>query len=474
MPGEMGQATAVLGLPAILLSRLGETITAGTGLHFPLERLPDLERSVQAAGAELGFRDADAWLRRLTDSRLTSRELDALICHVTVGETYFFRDPPVFEALERNVIPAFLRDRAGSGWHLRIWCAGCCTGEEPYSIAILLHRMLTPEYRRRVKIIATDVNPRFLRHAERGVYGEWSFRATPAWVRDRYFVPCPDGRLEIRPDIRSMVTFARSSLAGDACLPACADTAAMDIILCRNVLMYFALPHAKMAAARLCSALVEEGWLFVSAAEMSHTLFSEMTVVELAGALAYRRGRTDRIETCRAAPTDAVGVAAPDILSSRSPPPAPPAVTGVRSAPRFDRAARLARQCADGGRLETALEWCERAIAADRLDAAHHYLQAMILRECGDTESAVASLERAVYLDPTFVMAHFGLGHLCLARDRVHDALRHFANARAYALRLATDQEVAESDGLTAGRLVDIVDTLRRSLARSSSGTASI
>ena len=101
--------------------------------------------------------------------------------------------------LERDILPPLIASRAAAGRTLRLWSAGCCTGEEAYSLAITCARALPDIGRWNVSILATDINPRFLAKAEAGLYTEWSFRGAPGWLRERYFAPAADRKLAIAP-----------------------------------------------------------------------------------------------------------------------------------------------------------------------------------------------------------------------------------------------------------------------------------
>ncbi len=445
-----------------LLAQAAAMLAARTGLHYPEDRWPDLERGIAAASADLGFPDPASCLRWIAAASPSARDIEILACHLTVGETYFFRDPSVFAALETRILPALLRERRGDDWRLRIWSAGCCTGEEPYTIAMLLDRVLPPTHRHNVTILATDINTRFLRKAERGLYGEWSLRATPAWMKERHFKPRRDGRHEIRDEIRAMVSFSYLNLAEDAFPSLAGNTGAMDVIFCRNVLMYFSPARARSVAEKLHRSLVDCGWLFVSPVEMSAATFPEFAPVDFPGAIAYRARRPG--------PVIVSAMAAP-AAEERPAPVARPAMARAPIAttpePRQEPPARVARRCADEGRLEEALLWCDKALAADNLDPGHHYLRAVILRERGDLEAAAASLERTLYLDPTFVLAHFALGNLRLAQRRGREAHRHLANALEFARRHAPGDVLEAAEGLTAGRLAAIIGALPRRVVRS-------
>src|SRR5690606_35039610 len=112
----------------------------------------------------------------LLSAPVERRHLEALAAHVTIGETYFFREPRTLDAFETGLLLPLIEERRRTGRHLRIWSAGCATGEEPYSIAMLLSRLIPDLEAWQITILATDINSRFLAKAERGAYGKWSFR----------------------------------------------------------------------------------------------------------------------------------------------------------------------------------------------------------------------------------------------------------------------------------------------------------
>jgi len=456
-------------LAEALLAAVSEFVAQRIGLHFPPERWRDMERGLEAAAREFGLADAETCARALLASPLTHAQLEVLASHLTVGETYFFREKNSFAALEEHIFPELLRARRGAERRLRIWCAGCCTGEEPYSVAMLLDRLMPDAEAWNLSILGTDINPRFLKKAAEGVYGEWSFRDTPGWVRERYFTRRRDGRYELQPRIRKRVMFSHLNLADDAYPSLVSNTNAMDVILCRNVLMYFTAEQARQAAANLRRALMSGGWLIVSPTETSNALFAPLSPVQFPGALLYRN-----------AGGAALGPAAFEEPAPLAPqvPFAPEPITpsaehrgeaaAVEPSPSSARTpddpgehARAARHCAGAGRLGEALEWCAKAIAADRLDPAHYYLLAAIQQEQGQLDTAAQSLARALYLDADFALAHFALGNLRLSQGRRRDAERHFANALAVLRARAQDEILPEADGLTVGRLAEIIASVR-------------
>ncbi len=462
-----------------LLVRLSDFLDTHTGLHLPRERWGDLRRGLAGAARDFGLPDAQTCAHWLLTVPLTRAQIEVLASHLTVGETYFFREQPAFDALGERILPALIEAGRAGERRLRIWSAGCCTGEEPYSIAILLERLLPDIAEWNVTILATDINPLFLRKAAEGIYGVWSFRGTPDWVRERYFTRRRDGRFELHPRVRKRVVLSYLNLAEDLYPSLASNTTAMDLVFCRNVLMYFRPERARRVAANLYRALVNGGWLIVSPTETSHVTFADFAPVEFPGTVLYRKDAESapraafiRPPAPEIAPAPLAWLPEPPPVAlpveAAHPPPDRPAVAPDTAPPAADDTpaspARAARDCANAGRLAEAVEWCERAIAADKLDPAHHYLLATVEQERGRIEAAVQSLQRALYLDPGFVLAHFALGNLYRVQDRPREAERHLGNALALARKHPPGEVLPESDGLTAGRLGEIVGTVLASL----------
>lgn len=273
-------------------SQLSELVAERMGLHFPQERWDDLQRGVAGAALELGFEDVAVCVGWLLSARPTKAQLQVLASHLTIGESYFFRDKQTLEALAEKILPELIRARRPRERRLRIWSAACSTGEEPYSLAILVHRAIPDLADWHVTILATDINTRFLQKAAVGSYGEWSFRATPAVLKERYFARIPDGRYAIVPEIKKLVAFAPLNLVEDVYPSLETDTNAMDLIFCRNVLMYFTPPQMSKVIGNLGHALIEGGWLVVSPCEASQALFSQLMTVNVPGAILYQKRNT--------------------------------------------------------------------------------------------------------------------------------------------------------------------------------------
>ena len=452
-------------LDAGLLSKASQSVEAQLGLHYPPERWADLERGLRGAAAELGFGTVEACAEEFLRAGLNRMQIDALAAHLTIGETYFFREPAVFEALTTQILPAIADGHRNRAKRLRIWSAGCCTGEEPYSIAIALRRAIPDLHDWQVTILATDINSRFLHKAMDGVYGSWSFRGVPEEIRSVYFRRTPDGRFAIVPSIRKMVAFACLNLVEDIYPALANNTAAMDLILCRNLLMYFSRAQMRKVTANLHRALVEGGRLVVSATEASQELFGAFSAGEIPGIALYRK----QAGAPRLAPAAPPPAPHPVRHQARAKPQAPPrkpspSPRAAAPAPPPDHAAE-ARRLANEGRLGDALGACERALSADKLVPAHHFLRGVILQEQNALDEAAAALRRALYLDPDFAVAHFTLGHLLVRLGRQRQAARSFANARSLLQQRPAGAVVPEAEGMTAGRLLELITSTEEALA---------
>jgi chemotaxis protein methyltransferase CheR len=449
-------------LDRTLLGEVSSFIAGRMGLNFPEERWPDLARGLQTASEDLGFEQPDAYMRWLIAGELTTCQVRTLAGHLTVGETYFFRDPASFEALRQEILPPLVALRRGEGRTLRLWSAGCCTGEEPYSLAITCARVLPDLQAWNVSILATDINPRFLAKAEAGVYSKWSFRGAPGRLGGQFFRPAPDEKFAIDAAVRKLVQFSYLNLAEDTYPLLHEHTNAMDVILCRNVLMYFTPDHQRRAASALHRCLVDGGYLLVNPAEASASLFPMFATENIGGVIFYRKtSQPARIESGPVSPVPPPAVPMPEavFLAAATPPvpvaPALPIAAAARS-PREDPLV-VARTCANQGRLEDALTSCQDAIAAGRTDVAAHFLHATICHELGRFEEAVAALGKVLYLDQDFILAHHALGGLYERLGKQRESRRHRALALELLAARSRDEIVPESGGMTCGRLMESV-----------------
>ncbi|NQU81836.1 MAG: chemotaxis protein CheR, partial [Bacteroidetes bacterium] len=200
-------------IPEPLLAKFSKYIAENLGLYFPEKRRNDLRDKFLPASMKFGFNDAESCINWLLSTPLTQEQVETLSSYLTIRKTHFFRDKNIYNELEKHVLPELINSRRKTGKHIRIWSAGCSSGEEPYSIAILLHKMIPDLKDWSISILATDINPRALKKAKNGIYYKWSFRGTPKWVKDGYFSETKEDSYIIMPYIKKMVSFSYHNLA---------------------------------------------------------------------------------------------------------------------------------------------------------------------------------------------------------------------------------------------------------------------
>lgn len=455
--------------------RLNRLVGEALGLAFSPQRQDDLEKNFASAARALGFHDPGACLCWLESSPLSPSQVEVLASFLTVGETYFFRNPSLFRALQEEMLPALIERRRSDGGALRLWSAGCASGEEAYSLAILWHELSGGAAQPSVFILGSDINPRALTKAARGVYSSWSFRAMEERRRVRYFLP-ENGGYRIQPEIQRLVSFRRLNLVRDDYPSMLSQTVEMDLILCCNVLMYFEPESAGRVVERLAAALSEGGYLFFGPSDGVLPLGDLLEPVKIGEVTGYRRpcAEAGRFFVPCHAPPEEVSLMGPSPAAAGGAPTAadggemghcadkpeeaPPPALGDSDAAAIETAKRLAGE----GRLEEAYALCMGVLEKERLSAPLYYLVAGIEQELGRPSAAVAALQRAIYLDPRHAAAHFSLGLVFLRTGNRVRAAKSFANVRELLRGAPPDEPVPGTEGLRAGWMLEFIESLQR------------
>ena len=412
---------------------------------------------------------------------------DDLMAEVTIGETYFFREPGHFALLRDTILPEFRARRVGAQ-PFRAWSAAASTGEEPYSIAIALREQRVPGV-----VVGTDVSRARLATARRGQYRKWSFRGVPESVIDQYFRREPDDTFVLVPSVRREVEFRYLNLASDSYPSMSSGVWGMDLILCRNVLIYFDRDTIAHVARSLLACLAESGWVLLGATDPPLSDYVECEVVQTKAGLAYRHpGKGSATlhaplprreiaapprEIFKAEPRPASSGITSALPSAAAPrPPAPPEPARSTAAPgdapttnaaslASDPAALLVaevKKLANAGRLEEAGRACAAALDRFREHAELHYLHAVLVAQAGQFPESARAAKRAIYLDRSMVVAHLALGSALLRSDRRSAAARAFATASRLLSAMAPDEIVPFSDGEPAGRLLEMTRVQER------------
>jgi chemotaxis protein methyltransferase CheR len=508
------------------------------GIEIPDARRSELEKGVLAALKLTGAADAGALYELLAEKGPRgSVAFEAMVPAITINETHFFRNRPQMKALETEILPQLIEARRSTR-RLRIWSAACSSGEEPYSLAILIDRLLPDRDKWDVLIHGTDIDPTALAKAHTGLYGNWSFREVPQDIKDEYFTRVDEQRFELAPKIRRMVRFSRLNLVDDPYPSAETLTDRMDLVVCRNVLIYFREEVIQRIVDRFHESLVDEGWLVVGHAEPSQEIFHRYQVSNFPGTIVYRRGGKAAVlpasvvghrpqatghrakatghrpqatghrarstvngqrstvngqratgngqrasEPARRSPTvrslrPVGGKHAPGPLPTGGP--AEEAFALFESgrsgeainrleelaaaSPRDYRAPYLlAKIFASKVRFPEAEKWIDIALANRELAPEAHYLRGLALQEQGRLEEALEAFRRSVFLDHTFALGHFASAGIFGRTGQPERARKSLTTVAELLAGKPADMPLPEGDGLTVGRLMELV-TLQRQL----------
>ena len=479
-------------------ARVAELAHVLAGLVFAPNRRP---------AAEAGMRRAMSLLRiKYPAQLLQAFELpgdarDRILGELTIGESYFFRESAQLSIIADEIVPQYLAS-GDLTRPLRFWSAGCASGEEPYTLAIILRELGVAAA---PNILGTDVAVNRLAAAERGRYTRWALRGVSDERVEKWF--SRDGTtFTLSESIRDAVRFTPLNLVTDDYPSVSHPTGERDLILCRNVMIYFDLATVARIAARLIDSLSPDGWLVVGASDPMLSPLVECDAVKTNAGLVYKRKGASVSREVFSAPPSAwtlesdfaprveipPATTSPEVFTAPARQEAPAQVpamvvdadTDADAAARayaaadYPRAEALARRSLAGrtddttdvatwivylrsvanqGRLHEAGELCARALDSHQLSAELHYLHATLLAEAGWNSDAVTAARRAVYLDRHFVMGHFALGEALARVGQAHEAARAFRNALNL-LDAGSDRPVRGADGVTTSRLRQIAE----------------
>jgi chemotaxis protein methyltransferase CheR len=490
------------------VERFRGIVTARLGLQFEDSRLGFLAEVLRSR-LSAAHDEAAAYLSRLERNAALDGEEQSLARDLTVGETYFFRNIGQFHAFGEVALRARMAERRAERT-LRVLSAGCASGEEPYTLAMLLKDALRdPSWK--VEIRAVDVNPAAIERAADARYGAWALRETPAAMLERWFRPA--GRdFVLDEEIRAAVTFETRNLAADD--PDLWRSGYYDTVFCRNVIMYFSVETMRAVVQRIATSLVPGGYLFLGHAETLRGLSQDFHLLHSHDTFYYR---TRGVGEAPPAPSIPLATEFPARAAPRSPPPAPETSTEwmdtiaaaseriralgapppslvpslIAAAPKWNRARVLdlvqlerfsealalvrampeeASQDSDvllltavllahSGQMAAAAEVATRLLAGDEMSAGAHYVLALSCEGLGDRAAAAKHDNFAVYLDPEFAMPRLHLGLLAKRAGDVAAARRELSQALLLLEREDASRLLLFGGGFTRAGLVALCRT---------------
>ena len=432
----------------------------------------------------------------------------------------FFRESVSLDALKNVILPPLIAERSKGKKVIRLWSAGCCSGEEAYTLAIMLYELLPDIASWDITIIGTDLNRNFIQKAIKGRYTQWSFRTTPIDMLNRYFKKT-GAAFEVIPEIKKMVSFSYLNLIDDKYPSPSTNTEAMDIILCRNVLMYFSEEQRANVIHRFTKSLKHNGWFITSPVEVSNEVIPRLTRVIIGEAILYCKDylpdkkevtelsplKSERANLNVGKPTDTLLIHSETSAAKRknqndhskdhSGSSVIKSYDGLFKEPvkehksdfqrgeefyhkgsyedamlLFKKAYKqnmndhntlyfLAKTNANLGNNEEALSWCEMLIQKDKMNANYYYLLSTVLFELNKNDEAENTLKKVLYLNSQHILAHFVIGNYNRNLGKMSVAKKHYQNITKLLHSLNDDLIIPESDGLTVARMKEMVALFR-------------
>lgn len=390
-------------------------------------------------------------------------EREELVIPFTTGETYFFRDSGLHVMLHDGILPELL-GRRNMGRALRIWCAACATGEEAYSLAILMDELMGDQSQWNIFILGTDINHHAIEKARRGIYTEWSFRGMSDERRQRYFHRHKDTWV-LDDSIRSRVTFQTGDLVADEFPDHAAQLYDMDLILCRNAFIYMAPNMVFHIADKFTETLAEGGILIAGHGELYAHHLGKLRARVFPESIVYQKVVTPFFSH---PPAPLVETPAPEKLTTvltavhkvRAQVPVPPPQQAAAGQGQEVPEMLQAWQYANQGQREMAEKSCSEMIARNPLDAEPHYLMALLEQERGEFAEAKELLKKVIYLDHSFIAAYLDLGDLYVREGEGARAVKMRSTARDLLKRLPGDQQVKLYGASTVDAVLQYVENL--------------
>jgi chemotaxis protein methyltransferase CheR len=484
-------------------------VSRHTGLYVREQDYEAFRKKISARIRLQGLAEPEGYFQMLKmDNAESRREWKELIGLLTTGESYFFRDKDQLSLIQNRILPELIKHREKDR-SLRIWSAGCSTGEEPYSIAIILNELLMDYKNWNLLILGTDVNEESIRKAEEGVYTPWSFRMLDTHLQRRYFKRQKE-TWKLDKEIQKMVKFSQCNLVKDTFPSWSSEIHNMDIILCRNVLIYFTPETISSVVEKFADTLNDGGYLITGHGELQtqalkrfKTKVSDEQVVyqKVSDLVSWSGGSRAKGE--RKIPDSLVGVAEAtyrirtkekntkkatiDMKKSEV------EISATRNVQCGDRRSELSRVHSDieranytgaiektrsilketpnnfeanllmaqaysnKGEYDKAVQSCRKAIDIEPTSPHPYFLLAQIVEATGRNDEAKDLLKKAIYLKPDFVAPYLELGKLYAKEEDTKRSMKMFSSAIDLLKALPPETSIAPYRDITAGEMLQHV-----------------
>ncbi len=439
--------------------RFRDLLHRQSGIYLEESKLDSLRISLVTRATRLGYPTLPEYYKALARD---DTEFNELLNLVTINETSFLRFPAQFDALRNLVLPEIMAAKSGGNKAIRVWSAGCSTGEEPYSIAMTLIDSGIELAGYKPQVLGTDVSTKALARAKAGVYGKRTMMNVPPDVLSRHFDPTASGEYRVNDRVRSYVDFGYQNLIKEPYPLSLMGN--WDIIFCRNVTIYFRLDSTRRVVSNFFDSLNPGGYLFIGHSETLTSINEDFEALEMGGVFLYRKptprktfafgqsasAKPARPRTSPAGRTrpeakpkpvaatvaadpgadDPLEQARVDLKEGR-----PGQVLEIVSAvleddPNNAEAHLLAAYVhADTGDYDAAMQESHRALAINPLLPVARYILGIIHQRQGDTVHAISELKKTIYIDADFALAHLNLANLYKSQRKWDVAAKEYENA---------------------------------------------
>jgi|GEM_PF-602263 len=484
-----------------------------TGIRILDHQLSNFRQTIAQACEQFNYSSCEEYIRVLQNSSLNSAIQEHLIAGITIGESYFFRDRAQMDYLSNVMLPNLIQERRDQGrLYLRIWSAGCSEGQELYSVLMLLEQLLPDLENWNLHLLGTDINVLALASALKGSYSEWSLRSTNNTLRDRYFI-ADNNQWLIKPHLQRLTKFSYLNLYGDNFPSILSETNALDLILCRNVFIYFDQTTATTVMNKLYQSLSPGGYLLQGASDLidgtnscgfeqhisDNTSYFIRPIVSPPLSAESEHNKTifsndygqnintaDKTERTNNSQNNQTKITETFVANTNNEiidtlTPIPIAIKTYKKIIQmltrevWDEAlasidARIdmgddnaiiwqfrAKALANLGRSKAALYACNVSIRHDPEDKHTYFIQALVYMESRRLEKAEEALRRTLYLDREFVEAHYHMGLLHLLQGKRESGLKSMHNALEIAENADPQRSLHDAAGMNHERMATIL-----------------
>lgn len=428
----------------LFLKKIADFLNQHMGLSESAYQKSDIESRIHRCMSAAKVIDPEAYLGLIQCDKIA---LNALVNEITVNETYFFRESKHFDFIKKNIVKTNNRKN-------RVWSAGCSSGEEAYSLAMIFSQMLPAQD---FSILATDVSLAMLTKANCAIFGQWSMRNVDPAILVQYFTKY-NNQYHLNKKIKNMVQFKQLNFVADDYPSIESGVYDMDLIMFRNVLMYIDKNLAQMVLDRVVAALAPGGVLLMGSSDPIIDNRKDLKIVIENFGLCYRKQDVHAQCECQSNnkyldSTQSEEIKKTDFTNSLWPD-SNPKVTVGSDKKNFN--IQKIQEMIEAKNTQEAIEKLNTIILDDELQPELHFLKATLLVDKGEINEAIQNIKRAIFLDPFFLMAHFFLGDLLLRKRKTITARKYYITVEHLAQARPDNEQVPFGDGMTAGALAKI------------------